>query len=115
METTSKVRNITRKEAEDRFDISDRTLGRYLKKAMLKRDAEFLKHFKLVMLDGEEIEGPTVTLELIDDLQSQSRVPTWMISIDWLEKTFDPRSAVTASQAEQATKPTALLYRHPII
>ena len=67
---------ITRKLAAEPFDISDRSLGRYLKKAMIRGDAAFLSHFQLRTLDEETIDGANVTLEFIDQLQAEGRVPS---------------------------------------
>lgn len=95
METSPLKGFVTRMVACERFDVSDRSIGRYLKRAMTRGDAAFLRHFKLATLDNEIIDGPKVSLELISDLQAQKRVPTWYVSSDWLQQNFDSRDNAT--------------------
>jgi len=96
---------VTRKEACENHDVSDRSLGRYLKKAMLKNDDAFLANFKLVTIDGDIIEGSEVTIELINKLQDEARVPTWLVSSDWLARKFPFRNvSATPNPPEKNTE-----------
>ena len=87
---------ITRKQACEQFDISDRSIGRYLKKAMQKNDAAFLNQFRLITLDDEIIAGPNVSFEVIERLQAEGRVPTWYVSQAWMQRKFTSRNGTAA-------------------
>lgn len=89
---------ITRKQACEQFDISDRSIGRYLKKAMQKNDAAFLNHFRLITLDDEIIAGPNVSFEVLERLQAEGRVPTWLVSQAWMQQQFALRNGATADE-----------------
>ena len=79
---------VTKAVACERYDVSDRTLGRQIKKAMMRKDEEVLENWKLVTVDSQIIPGSDVTFQLIDDLQNQALIPTWNIATKWLLKEF---------------------------
>jgi hypothetical protein len=97
---------LTRTAACEGYDISDRSIGRYLKRAMLKRDEVFLKHFKLATLDDQVIEGTKVDLPLIAQLTDQGRVPTWYVSSEWLQRNFGRRGDPHERHDEVEERPT---------
>jgi CRISPR-associated protein Csx17 len=97
---------LTRTDACESYDISDRSIGRYLKRAMLKRDEQFLRHFKLATFDDQVIEGTTVDLPLIAQLTDQGRVPTWYVSSEWLQRNFEPRADQRVRDVRIPEQPT---------
>jgi len=82
---------ITRKQASERCKCAERTLQRYWSRAIELADAEVLGRLKLRTEDGQVIEGPDVTKELIDQLKKGRKNPTWYVHADWVAKAYGPR------------------------
>lgn len=82
---------ITRKQASERCKRAERTLQRYWSRAIELADAEVLGRLKLRTEDGEVIEGPDVTKELIDQLKRGRKNPTWYVHAGWVAKAYGPR------------------------
>jgi len=82
---------ITRKQASERCKRAERTLQRYWSRAIELADAEVLGRLKLRTEDGEVIEGPDVTKELIDQLKKRRKNPTWYVHAGWVAKAYGPR------------------------
>ncbi len=82
---------ITRKHASERCKRSERTLQRYWSRAIEHQDETVLTHLKLDTEDGEIIQGPKVTKELIDRLKKDRRNPTWYVHAQWVDATYAPR------------------------
>ena len=94
---------ITRRQASERCKRAERTLQRYWSRAIELADAEVLGRLKLRTEDGEIIEGPDVTKELIDQLKKGRKNPTWYVHADWVEKAYGPRlDADAADKRRQA-------------
>lgn len=106
---------ITRKTAAERCQCAERSLQRYWSRAIDLHEVAVLEHLKLRTEDGDITEGPQVTKQLIDELKTQGRNPTWFAHAAWVEETYGPRSKpesnathnVTVEQQRPTTKEPA--------
>ena len=82
---------ITRKQAAEKCERSERTLQRYWSKAVELHDAEVLQHLKLHTEDHDVIEGIKVTKDLIDDLRKNPAALPYLIELIRVFDTSMPR------------------------
>ena len=106
MATPSIPAHITKKEVEERFDRSHRSLTREFSRAIRVGDTEVLQHLKLLTEDGEIRDGSEVSLAEIQELSNQGLMPTWYVQTDWAEQKYGAKSKQTKrTQPEQKQKP----------
>jgi len=98
---------LTKKEIEETFQRSHRSLTRDFSNAVRVGDSDILRNLKLRTEDGKEFEGTTVTLEQIQQLSNQGLSPTWYARGEWVEEHYGKESAKKQKkQPEQEQKPT---------
>jgi hypothetical protein len=100
MDTSPITGFITRRQASDNCKRSERTLQRYWSTAIEVRDTAVLDHLKLHTEDGDVIDGPDVTKDLIEDLKKRRKNPTWYVHAAWVLRTYGPRSGAEESLAK---------------
>ena len=67
---------------------------------MQRSDTNVLQHLKLRTEDENVIDGVTVTKELIEELKTQGQNPTWYVEVNWVERTYGPRTDDNATGKE---------------
>ncbi|WP_145305541.1 hypothetical protein [Gimesia fumaroli] len=98
---------LTKKEIEEAFQRSHRSLTRDFSQAVRVGDSDILRNLKLRTEDGKEFEGTTVTLEQIQQLSNQGLSPTWYARREWVQKHYGTESAKKQKkQTEQEEKST---------
>ena len=98
---------ITRKHASERCKRAERTLQRYWSRAIEQADKSLLRNLKLRTEDGEIIDGPDVTKDLIESLKKSGRNPTWFVHATWVERTYGPRSEDKQLERKAAVRTAA--------
>ncbi|QDV48462.1 hypothetical protein [Gimesia fumaroli] len=97
---------LTKKEIEEEFHRSHRSLTRDFSQAVRVGDSDILRNLKLRTDDGKEFEGTKVTLELIQELSNQGLSPTWYARREWVQEHYGKESAKKQKkQSEQEEKP----------
>lgn len=99
---------ITRRQASELCQRSERTLQRYWSRAIEFEDSAVLKHLKLRTEDGDVIEGSEVSKQLIEDLKKSSKNPTWYVHAAWAENTYRPRTEEKPSKEKSDANGEAL-------
>lgn len=98
---------LTKKEIEEAFQRSHRSLTRDFSQAVRVGDSDILQNLKLRTEDGKEFEGTVVTLEQIQQLSNQGLSPTWYARREWVQEHYQKESAKKQKkQSEQEQKPT---------
>lgn len=98
---------LTKKEIEEEFGRSHRSLTRDFSNAVRVGDSKILPNLKLRTDDGKELVGTDVTLELIQELSNQGLSPTWYARGEWVQEHYGKESAKKQKkQSEQEEKPT---------
>ncbi len=112
MDTTSPF--ITRKEAAQVCQRSERTLQRSWSRAIERQDVSVLSHLKLSTEDGTEHDGTTVTKKLIEDLKQQAQNPTWYVDAVWVKSKYGenenqpkPEKRTAPDDPQPTSEPTA--------
>lgn len=83
---------ITKKEVEELYGRSHRSITRDFSSAVRVGDNTVLKHLKLRTEDEQVRDGDDVTLELIQELSNNGLTPTWYIERTWAEQRYGVRS-----------------------
>jgi len=99
---------ITKKEAEQLFNRSCRSLTRDFSAAVRGRDSDVLAHLKVRLEDGAEIEGTDITLDRIQELSNRGLTPTWFIESSWARLTYGE-----VSQPRRRKKPETTRQSNP--
>ena len=60
--------------------------------AMQAKDTKILGHFKLVLEDGERIDGIDVTTDRIAELRDKGRNPMWFVEEQWMATNYGVKS-----------------------
>ncbi|QDT45682.1 hypothetical protein Pan241w_58090 [Gimesia alba] len=84
---------LTKKEIEEEFSRSHRSLTRDFSQAVRVGDSEILPNLKLRTDDGKELVGTDVTLELIQELSNQGLSPTWYARREWVQDHYDKEAS----------------------
>ena len=79
---------LTKKEIEESFDRSHRSLTRDFSNAVRVGDSKVLPHLKLRTDDGNELVGTEVTLEMIQELSNKGLSPTWYAKREWVQERY---------------------------
>ena len=82
---------ITKKEVEQLYGRSHRSLTRDFSSAMKAGDTAVLNHLKLRLEDGTVIEGGETSLDRIQELSNQGMSPTWFVERSWAELHYTRR------------------------
>ena len=93
---------LTKKEVEELYGRSHRSLTRDFSSAVRVADREILAHLKVRTEDGIVREGTDVTLEQIQELSNNGLSPTWYIEDIWAGQRYGTRteSAEKSSSSE---------------
>ncbi len=79
---------LTKKDIEENFNRSHRSLTRDFSNAVRVGDSKVLPHLKLRTDDGKEIVGTEVTLEIIQELSNKGLSPTWYAKREWVQEQY---------------------------
>ncbi len=79
---------LTKKEIEENYNRSHRSLTRDFSNAVRVGDSEILQHLKLRTDDGNELVGSEVTLEMIQELSNKGLSPTWYAKQEWVQQRY---------------------------
>lgn len=98
---------LTKKEVQERYGRSHRSLTRDFSSAVRVKDREVLTHLKVLTDDGTVREGTDVTLEQIQELSNNGLSPTWYIEGGWAAVRYgarsEPRAPSTPLKSRGAT------------
>lgn len=83
---------LTKKEVEQRYGRSHRSLTRDFSAAVRRSDLKVLPHLKLQTEDGTVRPGTDVTLDQIQDWSNQGLSPTWYVEGEWAAERYGVRS-----------------------
>lgn len=105
---------LTKKEVEERYGRSHRSLTRDFSVAVRRGDPKVLPHLKLQTEDGTVRSGTEVTLEQIQKWSNEGLSPTWYVEGEWAAERYGVRptstsqrpSAKTGDAPENAGEPT---------
>ena len=86
---------LTKKEIEENYNRSHRSLTRDFSNAVRVGDSEILPHLKLRTDDGNERVGTDVTLELIQELSNKGLSPTWYAKQEWVQERYAKETTKT--------------------
>jgi hypothetical protein len=103
---------LNKKEIETNYGRSYRSLTRDITRAVKSRDANILRHLKLVTEDDRIREGTEVDLDLIQELSNSGLRPMWLAEeiwvADWcLKKATQSKIDGTRIQPQPDSKPRA--------
>ncbi len=97
---------LTKKEIEEQFHRSHRSLTRDFSQAVRVGDSDILPNLKLRTEDGKEIIGTEVTLEMIQELSNQGLSPTWYAKQEWVQEHYDKETSKKKKPSGKEVKPT---------
>lgn len=97
---------LTKKEVEERYGRSHRSLTRDFSAAVRTQDQKVLPHLKLQTEDGTVRQGSEVTLDEIQKLSNQGLSPTWYVAGEWAAERYGARSAPAPERATPKTSDT---------
>lgn len=83
---------LTKKEVEERYGRSHRSLTRDFSAAVRRSDPKVLPHLKLQTEDGTVRPGADVTLDQIQEWSNQGLSPTWFVEGEWAAQRYGVRS-----------------------
>lgn len=83
---------ITKKEVEERYGRSHRSLTRDFSTAVRRSDQKVLAHLKLQTDNGTVRTGTEVSLEKIQEWSNQGLSPTWYVEENWAAQRYGVRS-----------------------
>lgn len=94
---------LTKKEIEENYNRSHRSLTRDFSNAVRVGDSKVFPHLKLrtddgIKLrtnDGNELVGTEVTLEIIQELSNQGLSPTWYAKQEWVQVRYAKETTKT--------------------
>ncbi len=86
---------LTKKEIEENYNRSHRSLTRDFSNAVRVGDSEILQHIKLRTDDGNELVGTEVTLEMIQELSNKGLSPTWYAKQEWVQIRYSKETTKT--------------------
>ena len=86
---------LTKKEVEEQYGRSYRSLTRDFSTAVRLKDEAILIHLKLHTEDGTLRQGTDVTLEQIQELSNSGLSPTWYVEGEWAARRYGTRTAPT--------------------
>lgn len=84
---------LTKKEVEEQYGRSYRSLTRDFSTAVRLRDETVLVHLKLQTEDGVIRPGTEVTLEQIQELSNTGLSPTWYVEGEWAAQRYGTRDS----------------------
>lgn len=100
---------LTKKEVEERFGRSHRTLTRDFSSAVRLNDEQVLSHLKVHTEDGIIRQGTEVTLEEIQQWSNDGLSPTWFVEEAWAAVRYGAKSnPVREQSAVKKEKPSAV-------
>ena len=106
---------LTKKEIEESFDRSHRSLTRDFSNAVRVGDSEILPHLKLRTDDGNELVGTEVTLEIIQELSNKGLSPTWYAKREWVQERYSKETIKTKSVKQEKGSDQSTVEETPII
>ncbi len=100
---------LTKKEVEERYGRSHRSLTRDFSAAVRTHDESILPNLKLQTEDGVVRSGADVTLEQIQEWSNKGLSPTWFVEGEWAGKRYGVRATPMADQPDE--RPRAEFHR----
>ena len=104
---------LTKKEVEEHYGRSHRSITRDFSAAVRRGDAKVLTHLKLQTEDGTVRAGTEATLDQIQEWSNQGLAPTWYVEGEGAAERYGTRSTPTperasakTSEPERTTEPT---------
>lgn len=89
---------LTKKEVEEHFGRSHRSLTRDFSAAVRRKDENILPHLKLHTEDGTVRPGTDVTLEQIQKWSNEGLSPTWFVEGEWAAERYGARTPPASEQ-----------------
>lgn len=96
---------LTKKEVEEHYGRSHRSLTRDFSAAVRTADQMVLSHLKLQTEDGTVREGSEVTLEEIQKLSNQGLSPTWYVEGEWAAERYGTRAEPMKKDSSGKSEP----------
>jgi hypothetical protein len=105
---------LTKKEIEESFNRSHRSLTRDFSNAVRVGDSEILPHLKLRTDDGNKLVGTDVTLELIQELSNKGLSPTWYAKQEWVQERYSKETTKTKTVKQEKGSGKSTVEETPI-
>ena len=106
---------LTKKEIEENFNRSHRSLTRDFSNAVRVGDSKVLPHLKLRTDDGNELTGTEVTLEIIQELSNKGLSPTWYAKQEWVQKRYAKETTKNKSVKQEESSDNSPVEEKPIV
>ena len=105
---------LTKKEIEESFGRSHRSLTRDFSNAVRVGDSKILPHLKLRTDDGNELVGTEVTLETIQELSNKGLSPTWYAKREWVQERYSKETTKSKSVKQDKGSDQSTVEETPI-
>ncbi len=105
---------LTKKEIEENYNRSHRSLTRDFSNAVRVGDSEILQHLKLRTDDGNELVGTEVTLKLIQELSNKGLSPTWYAEQEWVQERYSKETTKTKTVKQEKESGKLTVEEKPI-
>ena len=105
---------LTKKEIEENYNRSHRSLTRDFSNAVRVGDFQILPHLKLRTDDGSELVGTEVTLETIQELSNKGLSPTWYAKQEWVQERYSEEAIKTKSVKQEKGSDQSTVEETPI-
>ena len=105
---------LTKKEIEESFDRSHRSLTRDFSNAVRVGDSKVLPHLKLRTDDGSELVGTEVTLETIQELSNKGLSPTWYAKREWVQERYSKETTKSKAVKQEKESDKSTVEESPI-
>lgn len=106
---------LTKKEIEENYNRSHRSLTRDFSNAVRVGDSEILQHLKLRTDDGNELVGTEVTLEIIQELSNKGLSPTWYAKQEWVQERYSKETTKTKTVKQEKESGKLTVEEKPIV
>lgn len=98
---------LTKKEIEENYNRSHRSVTRDFSNAVRVGDSAVLQHLRLRTDDGNELVGTEVTLEMIQELSNKGLSPTWYAKKEWVQERYSKETTKTNTVKQEKKSETS--------
>ena len=106
---------LTKKEIEENYNRSHRSLTRDFSNAVRVGDSEILQHLKLRTDDGNELVGTEVTLEMIQELSNKGLSPTWYAKQEWVQQRYSKETTKAKPVKQEEGSKVSSVEETPVV
>lgn len=99
------TRFLTKSDAAQVYNRSERSLSRDITNAVKAGDADVLKHVRLHLEDGVVRPGTEISIDEIIQLRDDGKNPTWELEAEWLGSQYGKREDAPAADVSNSEQP----------